>query len=57
VNQPVDILCRARELYAAAPSHAQWSDAIEPNTHCVITAIRAAGGDRWDEFTKARAPR
>jgi hypothetical protein len=53
VNQTVDILCRARELYAAAPSHAKWSEAIEPNTYCAITAIRAAGGERWDEFTES----
>jgi hypothetical protein len=45
VNQTVDILCRARELYASAPSHAEWGADIEPDTHCVITAtVKASGG-------------
>jgi hypothetical protein len=44
VNQTVDILCRARELYAAAPSHAAPCSP-EPGTRCVISAdaTRAAG--------------
>jgi hypothetical protein len=44
VNQTVDILCRARELYAAAPSHAAPCKSPEPGTRCVISALRDATG-------------
>jgi hypothetical protein len=47
VNQAVDILCRARELYAAAPSHAAPCEMPDPGTRCVIFALRDAAGGSW----------
>jgi hypothetical protein len=42
VNETVDILCRARALYASAPSHAPAEYAPEPDTYCVIYALHFA---------------
>lgn len=41
-----DVLRRARDLYAAAPSHAPLIRATAAGTHCVLTAIYAADDTR-----------
>jgi hypothetical protein len=38
----VDVLCRARELYASAPSHATELQFPEYGTYCVVTALSKA---------------
>jgi len=57
VNSTVDILCRARALYAAAPSHAPEGEDPEPGTDCIITALSEAADEvdnqveaYWDAF-------
>jgi hypothetical protein len=55
VNQTVDILCRAREIYAAAPSHAPSSEFPDPGTYCVIFAIDRAVGGRAGLWTAVHA--
>src|SRR4051812_16949570 len=39
----VEILVRARALYAEAPSHAPANAYPEPGTYCVVYALGAAG--------------
>lgn len=40
----LDVLKQARDIYAAAPSHARSCTEIAPGTNCVLTAIYYVSG-------------
>jgi hypothetical protein len=54
MSDVAQVLRKARDLYAANPSHADLDFNPDPGTYCVYTAIeRAAGSDNSIEYRDA----
>lgn len=44
MSDVANVLRKARDLYAANPSHALWAYDIEPGANCVVSAVWGVPG-------------